>query len=81
MSDLSALPTQIDRAITEKEVAEILGIPPMTLRKMRCHGARGKDGLPPIPYFRYGARTIRYSLKEVLAWRDAKKVDQSQKAA
>ena len=72
--------TPIDRAITEKEAAEILGLARMTLRQLRCRGSRSAD-IPELPFYRYSARCIRYSLADVLAWKEARKVEFKAKVA
>lgn len=62
-----------DRSVNEIEAAEILGIAPATLRKMRSLGPQS-TGLPAIPYFKYSARCVRYSVAELEAWREAFRV-------
>ena len=57
-----------DRAVDETEAASILGLSPATLRKMRCIGTQEK-GLPDIPFFKYSARCIRYSVADLEAWK------------
>lgn len=69
----------IDRAITEQEAATIIGVSPLTLRKMRSMPERG--GMPRLPYFKYSRRCIRYSLAEVLAWKEAQRVNPNAKVA
>lgn len=59
-----------DRAVNEAEAAQFLGLSPATLRKMRCIGAQA-TGLPPIPFFKYSPRCVRYSLAELETWRAA----------
>lgn len=64
--------TTIDRAVSETEAAQILGLSPATLRKMRSLGPQD-TGLKSIPYFKYSARCVRYSVADLEAWRDAYK--------
>lgn len=72
--------TPMDRAITEREAAEILGLARMTLRQMRSRGSRGAN-IPELPYYKYSARCIRYSLADVLQWKEARKVNATAKVA
>lgn len=46
--------------LTDKEVAQILNIKPVSLRSLRSQG-RG------LPYCRIGGRSIRYALDDVMA--------------
>ena len=57
-----------DRAVDETEAAQILGLSPATLRKMRCLGPQEK-GLPDIPYVKYSSRCVRYIVADLEAWR------------
>lgn len=63
-----------DRVVDETEAAEILGLKPSTLRKMRCIGA-GSTGLKEIPFFKYSARCVRYSVADLENWRAAYRVE------
>lgn len=53
-------------AITERDAARILGIAPITLTQKRLSAKAP-------PHFKVG-RSIRYVLRDVLAWRDARTV-------
>ena len=56
--------TQIDKALTTKEAAEICGLSHRTLEHYRLHG-----GGPE--YFRVGGgRIVRYRLSDLYAWMD-----------
>ena len=57
-----------DRAVDEKEAAQILGLSPITLRKMRSLGPQS-TGLPDIPYYKYSARCVRYSVVDLAEWK------------
>lgn len=57
-----------DAAVDEKGAAKILGIAPATLRKMRSLGPQA-TGLPDIPYFKYSARCVRYSVVDLAEWK------------
>lgn len=57
-----------DYAVGEEEAAKILGIAPNTLRKMRSQRGRPND-LPPIPYFKYSRKCVRYSVATLEAWK------------
>lgn len=63
-----------DRALSEAEAAEYLGVSKMTLRTMRSLGAR-EGRMKPVPYFKIGARCVRYSLVDLKAYRDSFRVD------
>lgn len=60
--------TLTDRAVDEKEAAQILGLSPITLRKMRSLGPQSA-GLPEIPYMKYSARCVRYSVVDLADWK------------
>lgn len=55
-----------DHAIDTHETARLIGLSEITLVQMRQRGAGP-------PYFRAG-RTIRYVRRDVITWRDARKV-------
>ena len=57
-----------DMAVDEKRAAEILGLAPATLRKMRSLGPQEK-GLPPIPFLKYSPRCVRYSTAALEQWK------------
>ena len=67
--------TTTDRAVNEVEAAQILGLSPATLRKMRSLGPQD-TGLKSIPFFRYSARCIRYSVADLEAWRAEYRTEQ-----
>jgi hypothetical protein len=64
----------VDRALTEAEAAEFLGVSKMTLRTGRCLGAR-PNRVPPPPYFKIGPRCVRYSLADLHRYRESFRVD------
>lgn len=66
--------TANDEAVNEKEAARILGISPLTLRKMRCIGPR-EDGLPAIPFLKYSSKCVRYSLADLEEYKRAHRVE------
>jgi hypothetical protein len=63
-----------DVAVDEKRAAEILGLAPATLRKMRSLGPQEK-GLPAIPFVKYSAKCVRYIVSDLEAWRDGHRVN------
>lgn len=64
--------SKFDPALSEQEAAAFLGISPKTLKKGRSTGT-GIGG--EIPYYRYGARSIKYSLAELEAYKQAHRVE------
>ena len=62
-----------DRAVTEAEAAEFLGISQMTLRTARSLGDRPGRMRGPS-YFKLGARCVRYSMKDLHEFREAHRV-------
>jgi len=60
------LKEEIPRYLTEKEVAEMTGLSLSTLRNSRFQG-RG------LPYIKIG-RSVRYSLDDVVAYMESRKV-------
>lgn len=66
--------TFLDRALTETEAAEFLGVSKMTLRTARSLGTR-PNRVPPPPYFKIGPRCVRYSLADLHAYRESFRVD------
>jgi predicted DNA-binding transcriptional regulator AlpA len=65
----SALPGELDleRAITEAEAAKLLGLAAITLKQMRQRGRAPR-------YFRIGRRVVRYVLRDVLDYREARSI-------
>ncbi|HEY1555816.1 MAG TPA: helix-turn-helix domain-containing protein [Kofleriaceae bacterium] len=61
-SDDDAL--DLERALSTREVAKLLGLAPITLQQLR---ARGQGPA----YFRVGRRSIRYRCGDVIAYRNA----------
>lgn len=57
----------LDDAITRRETAKLIGLSVAALDQLRYRG----DG---PPFFRAGARHVRYVRRDVLAWRDARTV-------
>jgi hypothetical protein len=55
-----------ERAITTRQVSELVGLAPITLAQMRVRG----EG---PPFFRAG-RSVRYRLGDVLDWRAARTI-------
>lgn len=53
-----------DDVLTEVEAAELLGVDPRTLAKMRANGRAPK-------HWGIGDKGVRYARADVLAWRDA----------
>lgn len=62
-----------DRALTESEAAKFLGVSQATLRIMRSLGER-PGRMKPVPFFRMGARCIRYSLRDLHEYRESYRV-------
>jgi predicted DNA-binding transcriptional regulator AlpA len=62
---------QLDRLITEKVTAEILGVSPDTLRRL---GQRGEGPLRR----KISPRRVGYKVSEVEAYRDGKTLDVSE---
>jgi DNA-binding Xre family transcriptional regulator len=58
-----------DRCVNEAEAAEFLGVSKATLRIMRCTGPR-PGRMEPVPFIRFGARCIRYSMADLVEYRD-----------
>lgn len=69
-----------DRALTEAEAAEFLGVSKMTLRTSRSLGAR-PGRMKPVPYFKIGARCVRYSFADLNAYRESFRVDPNSEGA
>lgn len=66
--ELDAL--DLERGLTPREVAELLTVHVVTLQQWRARGEGPR-------YVKYGASPrspIRYRLRDVLAWRDARTV-------
>lgn len=59
--------TKDDVMLDEKAAAAMLNLQPKTLTVWRCKG-RGD-----LPYHKFG-RCVRYSLADVIAWRDRQRV-------
>lgn len=70
--------TPHNEAVNEKEAARILGISPLTLRKMRCIGPQAA-GLPAIPFHRYSPKCVRYSVTDLEAYKARFRVDPTEK--
>jgi len=68
-----------NEAVKEKEAARILGISPLTLRKMRSIGPQAA-GLPAIPFHRYSPKCVRYSVTDLEDYKARFRVDPSDKA-
>ena len=66
---MTSLPAELKpyRSVSEKLAAPIIGCQPMTLANWRSQ----RKGPP----YRKVGRSIFYSLKELLEWRDAHRVD------
>jgi hypothetical protein len=60
--------SDLERAITERQLADLFGIAVIAATQNRN---RGEDW---PPHFRIGKRHIRYRLADVIAWRDARTV-------
>tara|TARA_R110001592_G_scaffold231294_1_gene488452 strand:- start:106 stop:330 length:225 start_codon:yes stop_codon:yes gene_type:complete len=58
-----------DRALTEDEAAEFLGMCKGTLRTARSLGKR-PNRIESPPYFKIGPRCVRYSLKDLHEYRE-----------
>jgi len=71
--------TAHDEAVNEKEAARILGISPLTLRKMRSIGPQAA-GLPAIPFHRYSPKCVRYSVADLEDYKARFRVDPTEKA-
>lgn len=56
------------RWLTEREVSKLTGISASTLQKQRF---RGKG----IPYSKVGAKSVRYSFQDVVAYMDTQKIE------
>jgi predicted DNA-binding transcriptional regulator AlpA len=56
-----------ERALTARQVGEILGVAEITLSQWRARGEGPR-------FFRAGRRHVRYRLGDVIAWRDARTV-------
>ena len=54
--------------LTEREVSMMTRISVSTLQKQRFHG-KG------IPYSKVGAKSIRYSIQDVVAYMDSQKIE------
>lgn len=65
--------TAHDEAVNEKAAALILGISPLTLRKMRSIGPR-EDGLPAVPFIKYSSKCVRYSVADLEEYKRAHRV-------
>ena len=57
-----------DMAVDEKKAAQILGLSPATLRKMRSLGPQ-ESGLPAIPFLKYSKKCVRYSTAALEQWK------------
>lgn len=56
-----------ERALTTRQVGELIGLAPITLAQMRARGEGPR-------FFRAGLRHVRYRLGDVLEWREARTV-------
>lgn len=54
------------RLLNEKEVAAMLGVTPVMLRKQRCLG-QTPGGAPVVPFLKMGNR-VRYDEADVIAY-------------
>lgn len=54
------------KLLNEKQVAEMLGVTPIALRKLRCMGAT-PSGMPELPFLKLGFR-VRYVESDVLQY-------------
>lgn len=57
-----------DRAVSDIEAGEILGLAPQTLKNMRCKGTGPK-------YSKYSGRAVRYKLSALQAFMDQHEID------
>lgn len=67
---------ETDKSLTETEAAEFLGVAKATLRILRSVGTR-ENRMPPVPYYKYGPRCVRYSLADLRKYRENFRVDES----
>lgn len=61
------------KMLTTEEAAEVLGLTPETLKRMRFKGA--ESDVAPIPYFKYSRRCVRYNMADLEAWIEARRAD------
>lgn len=57
----------LERPLTEAEAARLLGIAHITLKQMRQRAKAPK-------HFKIGRKVVRYVLRDVLEWREARSV-------
>lgn len=67
---MAEVSTSLFRWLTEQEVSRLTGISVSTLQKQRF---RGKG----IPYSKVGAKSVRYSFQDVVAYMDSQKIETS----
>jgi predicted DNA-binding transcriptional regulator AlpA len=70
-ASITSQDTAEERALTARQVADILGVAEITLQQWRARGEGPR-------YFRAGRRHIRYRFGDVIAWRDARTVGKPQ---